>query len=58
MMDKIDTLNETIKEKSDLMDRAIVHMDRTDKNGALEIVMGWMSIEDIKGMVEFWDESK
>lgn len=54
---KISKLVETLNKRGKLMDRAVAHMERTKKKRALYIVMGWMSIEQLNDMVEFWDES-
>jgi len=49
-------LAETCRKKSELMERAIEHLDGDEKRSSLTLVMGWMSIADIEGMVNFWDE--
>jgi hypothetical protein len=56
MLDKIDSLNETLAERSDLMERACKKLERDDKEGALCVVMGWISTKRLKEMVEFWEE--
>jgi len=55
MMDKIDSLNETLKERRNFMERAITSLDRTDRETALAVVMAWMSTDRLREMVEFWE---
>lgn len=54
----VDKLDQTIKRKDKVMQRILRHLTRNSKEKALCLLMGWMSIEDLEHIANFWDERR
>jgi len=49
-------LDPIIEERDTELQRMLVHVEDDDKERALILVAGWMSIATLKAMNDFWDE--
>lgn len=50
-----DSLEATCRRKSAAMQRILDHLRTDEKDHALCLLMGWMSIKDIEDVAAFWD---